>query len=223
MCVCVVIFVINCRNYFYVIGINHLRLNALQIFSRSVFVFSNICVVFRDWFCFLFELNMNALLRTLPEGNGIQKSHSIQWHHDEQTYHLQLIVRKYPVKQVFGEPKWLLSLTVWLQWWQTTPWTEMAAPQHSEVLSEGKRCLRSLNSQGIWVSVKSHWENQRTSMVNLNIISYFLKFYVLEKSERKFNCMRYRKWIHRLIRSHVQVRALMGRSGPGCMGRPGWC
>lgn len=86
-----------------------------HLLLQHEFVFSNTCVVFRDWFSFLWELTLNAALRPLLKGiqhNGIQKSHDIQWPHDDQPYHLQLMVLRYPVKQAFGKLRGLLCFTV---------------------------------------------------------------------------------------------------------------
>lgn len=116
---------------------------------------------------------------------------------------------KYPVKQMSREPKWLLCLTVVVPMMTKTTleWDGCSSVHWNAFRKE----MISLNSQVMWIAVKSHSENQRNSMVDLNIISYFLKFCdnLPEKPETNLIV-----WVinpQSLQVSSMKVRALMGK------------
>lgn len=121
-------------------------------------------------------------------------------------------VVKYPVKQMVGELKWLMCFTV-------------VAPMMIKNTVEGNGC-----SPVHWSAFRKKMVLQifkLSSDVNLSQVTirepenfngepnhhlYFLKFYdnLPEKSETKFHCMDYKRWIHSLIKSlNVKVRTLM--------------
>lgn len=107
---------------------------------------------------------------------------------------------------------------VGLQWYLQTLCSGMAAPPCNKALSEWKQYLRSANSQAMGLSVT---ENQRTSTVNANLASHFLKFYDThpEKSETKFKCTSCRRWIHSLLKSlPCKSERWLGRSGSQDLG-----